>query len=285
MANHYDKILKENIEEILTPLAEKLLNISLANAKELPDAIQITLEREPDILKMIDDKYILQIEFQSTDETRMVDRMHLYHAFLWSKYHLPVKQYVIYIGEKSKLSMTDNLILENLNFRYQLINIQDFNYELFLNSDKVEEVMMAILGNFHGVKSSQAIEQILAKIHDLIPQPLHFGKYAKQLEVLSNLRNLQSLIIKHLEAMPIVYNLETDYRYQQGRGKGIEEGIEKGIEEGIEKGIEKGEIIQKIKSIKGLVRSKLLTNQQIAAIEEVAVEFVENIEKQLNEEQ
>ena len=50
------KILKENIEEILIPLAEKLLQISLANAKELPDAIQITLEREPDLLKIIDDK-------------------------------------------------------------------------------------------------------------------------------------------------------------------------------------------------------------------------------------
>jgi hypothetical protein len=39
-----------------------------------------------------------------------------------------------------------------------------------------------------------------------------------------------------------------------------------------------------IKSIKGLIRSKLLTNQQIAAIEEVSVEFVENIEKQIAEE-
>ena len=74
--------------------------------------------------------------------------------------------------------------------------------------------------------------------------------------------------------MQIVYNLETDLRYQQG----------KGIEEGIEKGIEKGEMIQKIKSIKGLISSKLLNNQQIAVIEEVSVEFVENIEKQLSEE-
>lgn len=276
MANHYDKILKENIEEILIPLAEKLLQISLANAKELPDAIQITLEREPDLLKIIDDKYILQIEFQTADEARMVDRMYLYHAILWGKYHLPIKQYVIYIGDKSQLLMTENLVLENVNFKYQIINIQDFNYELFLNSNKVEEVMMAILGNFHGVKSTHAVEQILDKIHDLIPQPLHFGKYAKQLEVLSNLRNLQPLIIKYLETMPIVYNLETDLRYQQGKGKGIEEGIEKGIE--------KGELIQKIKSIRGLIRSKLLTNQQIAAIEEVSVEFVENIEKQLTEE-
>ena len=276
MANHYDKILKENIEEILIPLVEKLLNISLSNAKELPDAIQITLEREPDLLKIIDDKYLLQIEFQTADEARMVDRMYLYHAILWGKYHLPIKQYVIYIGDKSQLLMTENLVFENVSFKYQLINIQDFDYEIFLNSNKVEEVMMAILGNFHGVKPTQAVEQILDKIHDLIPQPLHFGKYAKQLEVLSNLRNLQPLIIKYLEAMPIVYNLETDLRYQQGKGKGLQEGIEKGIE--------KGEILQKIKSIKGLIRSKLLTNQQIAAIEEVSVEFVENIETQLSEE-
>jgi predicted transposase YdaD len=94
------------------------------------------------------------------------------------------------------------------------------------------------------------------------------------LEVLSNLRNFQSIIIKYLETMPIVYNLETDIRYQQGKGKGKEEGIEVGIE--------LGEGNQKLKSIKNLIRSKLLTNQQIAAIEEVAVEFVENIERELN---
>ena len=63
--------------------------------------------------------------------------------------------------------------------------------------------------------------------------------------------------------MPIVYNLETDIRYQQGKGTGIELG--------------------KIQSIKNLIRSKLLTNKQIAAIEEVAVEFVENIETELNQ--
>ena len=85
MANHYDKILKENIEEILIPLVEKLLDISLSNAKELPDAIQITLEREPELLKIIDDEYLLQIEFQTADEARMVDRMYLYHTILWGK--------------------------------------------------------------------------------------------------------------------------------------------------------------------------------------------------------
>lgn len=78
MANHYDKILKENLEEIFIPLTEKLLGISLENAQELPDAIQITLEREPDLLKKIDDKYILQVEFQTADDPMMLDRMFVY---------------------------------------------------------------------------------------------------------------------------------------------------------------------------------------------------------------
>jgi hypothetical protein len=39
---------------------------------------------------------------------------------------------------------------------------------------------------------------------------------------------------------------------------------------------------QKMKSIKALIRSKLLTNAQIASIEEVSLEFVENIESELS---
>jgi hypothetical protein len=202
--------------------------------------------------------------------------MYVYHSFLWSKYHLPIKQYVIYIGENKKdLAMVESLEFEEFTFKYKLINMQDFRFEKFLESSKPEEIMLGILGDFHGLKPENAVKQILDKIYEIAPLPLQFGKYARQLEVLSNLRNFQSIIIKYLETMPIVYNLETDIRYQQGKGKGKEEGIEEGIE--------KGELIQKIKSIRNLVLSQLLTNQQIAAIEEVAVEFVENIERELNQ--
>lgn len=82
MANHYDKILKENIDEILLPLAEKLLGISFENSEEIPDKIQITIEREPDLLKIIEKKYILHLEFQTADEKNMVNRMYVYHSFL-----------------------------------------------------------------------------------------------------------------------------------------------------------------------------------------------------------
>jgi hypothetical protein len=38
----------------------------------------------------------------------------------------------------------------------------------------------------------------------------------KPLEILSNLRNLQALIIKQLEIMALTYDIEKDIRFQQG---------------------------------------------------------------------
>jgi len=60
------------------------------------------------------------------------------------------------------------------------------------------------------------------------------------LEILSNIRNFQPETIKQLSAMPIMYDLKTDMRYQQGHEEGREEGLMNGIEKGIEQGIEKG---------------------------------------------
>lgn len=181
-----------------------MLGISFKNSEEIPDKIQITIERKPDLLKIIEGNYILHLEFQTADEKNIVDRMYVYHSFLWRKYHLPIKQYVIYVGEKkSNLAMVERLDFEDFTFKYKLINMQDFRFEKFLESSKPEEIMLGILGDFHGLKPENAVKQILDKIYTIVPLPLQFGKYARQLEVLSNLRNFQSIIIKYLETMPM----------------------------------------------------------------------------------
>lgn len=51
MAQDYDKIFKENIEEIILPLTEKLLNIHPEKSEEIPDDLQRTIERKPEIAK------------------------------------------------------------------------------------------------------------------------------------------------------------------------------------------------------------------------------------------
>jgi hypothetical protein len=49
--NQYDKILRENIEAALPGLISNLLNIHSVYTEELPDDIQHTKERKPDVLK------------------------------------------------------------------------------------------------------------------------------------------------------------------------------------------------------------------------------------------
>ena len=80
MANEYDKIFKENIEELLPYLAHRLLNIDAATFEELPDDLQITVERKPDFLKRIKPAdalptYLLHIEFQYETDAEMPYRM------------------------------------------------------------------------------------------------------------------------------------------------------------------------------------------------------------------
>lgn len=67
-SNQYDKILKENLEAFIPGLMEYVLGITVVTSEELPDDVQHTKERKPDLLKKITDAesntYVLQIEFQ-----------------------------------------------------------------------------------------------------------------------------------------------------------------------------------------------------------------------------
>jgi hypothetical protein len=192
MAQDYDKIFKENIEEIILPLAEKLLNIHPEKLEEIPDDLQRTIERKPDFLKKVLHKdpskdYILQIEFQLEDDTEMVYRMSEYFTMLLRKYKLPVKQYVFFINTKPPI-MPTHLQLEDLQFKFYLQNLQDIDYQLFIQSDKPEEVILAILANFGNVKSVDIIKIVLQRLQTLPTDTLRREKCVRQLEILSKLR-------------------------------------------------------------------------------------------------
>lgn len=74
-ANQYDKIFKENMEAALPGLIKKVLNINVVQTEELPDDLQYTKERRPDVLKKITDDrgkiFVLHLEFQTANEAKM----------------------------------------------------------------------------------------------------------------------------------------------------------------------------------------------------------------------
>jgi beta-xylosidase len=138
-SSQYDKIFKENIEAVILSIMQNLLGITAVSLEELPDDIQHTKERKPDILKKVIDNqgntFILQIEFQVVDEPEMVYRMLEYKAMLLRKYKIDVEQFVIYIG-KDTPKMITQFKSKGIGFEFQLRSIKAVDYQLFLKPDK-----------------------------------------------------------------------------------------------------------------------------------------------------
>ncbi|MEM0941667.1 MAG: hypothetical protein AAGI25_18050, partial [Bacteroidota bacterium] len=76
----------------------------------------------------------------------------------------------------------------------------------------------------------------------------------KRLTVLSRLRNLETVIKRKVEAMPITYDITTDGLYKQG--------IERGIEQ------------KTFQAISNAIEQAILTLEQIAEMLEVSMDTV-----------
>ncbi len=268
MPNNYDKIIKENLEAVLLPLIQKLLQIEPESMEEIPDDLQVTLERKPDLLKKVTvltgDVFILHIEFQTIDDPLMHYRMLEYRALLMRKYMLPVRQVVLFLG-KGTSAMPDEMNAEDLHFRYTLKSIQEYHYATLLASEIPEEIILAILGNFDNEEPIEVVRKILERLQKLSANQPKLQRYIRQLAVLSNLRNLRNETIKQLKDMSFTYDISKDTLYK--------EGVEKGLEKGIEKG--KHEVVLR------MLKSGTLSTAQIAEFADVPEKQVLQLQKKL----
>ena len=235
----YDRIFKESIEQLILPLSQKLLGIEIQSVKGLSTTLSLTLERQPDFLKQVTDAdgnvFILHLEFQSDNDKRMAARMLVYVALLYEKYQLPVKQYVIYLG-RHKMTMSSELAFRSTQHRFAIIDLQQVSADqLLIDAEQPEEAVLSILTHFDEKEASVIIHRILNTLKKFSSSKRQLQRYAKQLEILSSLRNLQPETVKQIEAMALVYDIRKDLRYQQGHEEGHEEGLEEGFEKGREK--------------------------------------------------
>jgi hypothetical protein len=260
LANDYDKILKENITSLLLPLTEKYLGIKIKDSRELKDKLQITIEKEPDFIRIVktdkEEEFILHLEFQTQDEEGMIYRMQEYFGLLRRKYQLPVKQFVIYLGGK-KSTMQTQLAPEEIFTGFSLKSLRDYSYENLLDSQVPEEIVLAILSDFNKQKPVEVIRQILSKLKEIGTDEITLRKYIRQLSVLARLRNLAKETQKQINKMGLTYNITEDYLYQEGQ-----------------KTKERDIVIK-------MLKDKTLSIEKIAELVGVTVEYVKQIEKEL----
>lgn len=276
-SSQYDKIFKENIEAVIPGLMRKVLGITAVSSEELPDDLQHTKERKPDVLKKITDSegniFVLQIEFQLADEAEMVYRMAEYYVMLARKYRISVRQFVIFIG-KDAPKMPTEFVGERMNFNFPLIAFAELDYHIFTNSDKPEEIVLGILANFKQDGPEMAIKQIAQRLKETAEGDFALRRYFQQLRILAQLRNIEEdLKDTVMEGLNKYVSMERDAFYMIG--------IERGEERGEKRGEERGEEKAEERFVRNLLAKLTFSTEQIADLAGVSTEFVEKIQHKI----
>jgi hypothetical protein len=196
--------------------------------------LHYTIEREADFIEKVTTKdnqtLIFHIEFQTSNERAMADRMFVYAGLIYHIYRLPVRQIVFYIG-KEPMKMSNTLKMPAYEYSYELINLQQISYKQFIHSRIPEEVLLALLCDFGEIKAEKVVEEIFVKLRMLHQSELAFQRSIRQLSVLSLLRDLQPLIIQHINTMALTIDISKDYYFQQGEKRGEEKGEKRKAQE------------------------------------------------------
>ena len=278
--HQYDKIILENLEATLPGLMKKLLGIHVVEAEELPDDIQHTKERQPDVLKKVTDEagdtFVLHIEFQVKDEPEMVYRMAEYFVMLHRLYKIEVRQYVIYLGN-GKPSMSAELRLTQMTFEYRLIVFSEMDYRLLLAARDPKEKMLAVLGDFKGMPTRQVVDNIVKQVIESSEGDFAEKRHVKQLRILMKLRNLDFENLHEMDSLAPYLTPERDFLYKIGERKGLEEGLKAGLA----KGLEKGEAKRSALMVKNLLRKTDFTVAQIAELASVSQYFVRKVKRSI----
>jgi hypothetical protein len=133
-------------------LSKKFIDNNFLISEELRTDLQVTKEKKTDFLRKFKydnpkDNFILHVEAQSRDDSKMIYRMIEYHGMLLRKYEIRVVQLLFYFG-KGKSRML-NSYHDGINtFSCELVNIQDFSYKTFLETDKADELVLTILSDY-----------------------------------------------------------------------------------------------------------------------------------------
>jgi hypothetical protein len=224
----YDKIMRENLQELFLPLIAEELNFKFKSVQPLPDKQPTTIIRETDAFLLVETyslkepKFILHLEFESKDNEEMVYRISEYHGIELRKYRLPIKHVVVYLGEGTPKMKTELELFEV--FRgFTLVNAHSFSPQKWLEENEPAKIIMAILADYQKQNAAIILEAIVSKLRKVCKNQSDLKKFIEQLIIISRMRNLEKLTIQISKAMPITIDIEKDYLYNLGLEKAQKE--------------------------------------------------------------
>lgn len=231
-----DITTKDTIKSITKDIAKYILKLKVEDIEFVDKELQRIEKREADIVALckVDNlEAILHIEIQNSNDKTMNRRMLRYYTDIKQKFeNLEIYQYVIYIG-KSKLSMSEEIIEQNLNFRYNIIDMHKIDCQELIKLDNPDALVLSILCDFKGKDELEVLLYITKRLNELTKNDEHqLGKYMLILETLSTNRDLKDKL-KEAQEMLRDIKYEDLPSYEIGMERGISQGFSQGISEGV----------------------------------------------------
>ncbi len=226
----FDDVFKERLRKSFLVAAQTVFGQDFDKINERPIELRKQIKRKADFLFETVQNGInsfVHIEIQTRNDPKMLKRMLMYLSLLYDRYGLPVKQFVLFLGKKknAKSTMVTETNLGLFTYRYELVNVSDVSYEVFLENK--ETLIFAILGNFNGDKDVEVIEKILLKTAKYFSLEEEIKEFFADLLILSSLRNLERQVLlktKSPNFMPLNIDITKTITYKEGKLEGKLEG-------------------------------------------------------------
>jgi predicted transposase YdaD len=250
-------MLQEDAQEIVSELLPGTIFIDALDIDVLPAVV-----RADQVYRVLyhDLPHILHLEFQSTSDKEMPERLLHYHVGLLDKYKQPVISLVIYLFECATPIPPFRELSgkrEILTFYYQVMELWKLDARQYLQNHTFSMYsLLPTMKNTDGSLLLEALEELIVYYKDdeakLVRRLLWFSTFLKHMEKdnkprpdLEKVRNRLDLFDKLLEENDFVIKqraLGMEEGRREGRREGEREGREEGEREGREKGEREGEI-------------------------------------------
>jgi len=227
-APDYDGVLKDLFQKDPSTILKELAG-GAAIEEVLSGDFQEMQQRRADLVLRLEDKSILNIEFQSENYRDMPYRAGIYALMAGQRYRVPVRQVVLYVGQK-RLSMEDILDIGSVQVRYRLVDIRSFQAEDLLRSGKPGDLALAVLAS-GGTERLAEIVRCAAQLN-----PVERNRALTQITLLCGLRRLSGKFRMEVRRMGMAIDLRENVIlrefYEEALAKGRSEGRTEGLAEG-----------------------------------------------------
>ena len=228
----YDKTLKTLFESSLKKgILLKKYQKDVLSVEQIDTVSKRPKELRVDFAQKITPKsgnpYILHLEFQSTVNEKFKYRMLEYYEVLARKHEIEIEQILVYVGNVRKPNYQGEIIHRNLKYHYKTLDLSTLSYKKLIKSNTVDEVVLAILADFDGKKSSEIVEIIVKRLQILAYDDDELKDAILFLQNLSDLRKFGTETSKKIKAMPITLDYRKSTLYKEGREEGREEANKK----------------------------------------------------------